>query len=1066
MKSILFLAAFGVALSLGLSRMKTNLRKIIGRISRAFCVFSALAVTAANLQAATITVTNTADSGAGTLRATLASANNGDTINFALPAPATITLTSGQLLVSNSVNILGPGLENLALDGNGAGRVFSINPSNIVTISGLTISNGYATGSYPANLGGGIFNFRSTLTVSNCAIIANSSEGEGGAIENYAVGPFGNATLTIVTSVLRGNQALNNNNGGGIVNVASGGNAILTIKNSVLSDNWAPGGGGGVENEAYNGSIASVSIVGSTVSRNSALGGSAGGVENQADSNGSALLTVSDTTFDGNLAVHGGGAIVNGIGISGIASTGITNSLFTLNSANASGGALFNYGSTNSSVALVNCTLSGNSARDFSGGGVYNASGGASLLVLNSTFSGNSAGNVGGGSLYNFLATARIGSTIFSNGEGVFGVGSSGIISLGYNLCTDNGEGFLTNATDQINTNPKLGPLQDNGGPTFTHAPLPGSPAIDKGTNFSASATDQRGWPRTFDKAAIANAAGGDGTDIGAVESQSYTVVNTNDSGTGSLRQAIADSNAHPGTNTIDFAPSAHGTILLTSGKLLITNNVFIAGPGTTNEAVNGNAANRIFHFMNTIATIAGLTITNGYVPDNGDPGGAGIYNKYSTLTVSNCVLTGNRSDYEGGAIYNDGYRTNGAHLLIIGSMVNGNYAENGAAGVGNSFGSLHISNSSVSSNTVHNGSGGGIGNGGGALFIDHSSLNNNVAYYGGGIANYSGLSNTEATVISSTMIGNTAGSGAAIFNGIVGSVPTRDAIVSITNCVLANNVANGGGAIFNSGFGLSPASITAQIVNCTLSGNSAAQANGFGGAIFTGSSDATFPGNYRIVLLNSTLNGNSASLGGAIYISDSTSPVRLGSTILNQGASGGNIQNSYGNGANIAVTSLGYNLSSDSGSGLLNNATDRVNTDPLLGPLQDNGGPTFTHAPLPGSLAIDKGTNFSGSATDQRGFPRTVNIAGIPNAAAGDSTDIGAVEQDASLRLVNMGAIANQFGFNLVGPFTNVVVVEASTTFTNWTPLATNTLGDAAFRFNDPATATLPKRFYRARVQ
>ena len=75
---------------------------------------------------------------------------------------------------------------------------------------------------------------------------------------------------------------------------------------------------------------------------------------------------------------------------------------------------------------------------------------------------------------------------------------------------------------DQINTDPMLGPLQDNGGPTFTHALLTGSPAIDAGKNFAIGTTDQRGpdFVRAFDDPSIANANGGDGTDIGAFEVQ------------------------------------------------------------------------------------------------------------------------------------------------------------------------------------------------------------------------------------------------------------------------------------------------------------------------------------------------------------------------------------------------------------------------------------------------------------------------------------------------------------------------------------------------------------------
>src|SRR5207253_11493070 len=96
-------------------------------------------------------------------------------------------------------------------------------------------------------------------------------------------------------------------------------------------------------------------------------------------------------------------------------------------------------------------------------------------------------------------------------------------------------------------------------------------------------------------------------------------------------------------------------------------------------------------------------------------------------------------------------------------------------------------------------------------------------------------------------------------------------------------------------------------------------------------------------------------------------------STILKRGESGANILNDSG-----TVTSDGYNLSSDDGSGYLIGPGDQINTDPLLGPLQDNGGPTFTHALLPGSPAIDSGDpKFTPPPFfDQRGagFDRVVN--------------------------------------------------------------------------------------------
>src|SRR6266436_774533 len=108
-------------------------------------------------RAVTFTVTSTADDGSdGTLRNAIAAAAPGDTINFSLATPATITLTDGELLINKDLTILGPGATNLAINGNAASRVFSLGSSNTVTIAGLTITNG------AASKGGGILNDLST----------------------------------------------------------------------------------------------------------------------------------------------------------------------------------------------------------------------------------------------------------------------------------------------------------------------------------------------------------------------------------------------------------------------------------------------------------------------------------------------------------------------------------------------------------------------------------------------------------------------------------------------------------------------------------------------------------------------------------------------------------------------------------------------------------------------------------------------------------------------------------------------------------------------------------------
>jgi len=209
-----------------------------------------------------------------------------------------------------------------------------------------------------------------------------------------------------------------------------------------------------------------------------------------------------------------------------------------------------------------------------------------------------------------------------------------------------------------------------------------------------------------------------------------------------------------------------------------------------------------------------------------------------------------------------------------------------------------------------------------------------------------------------------------------------NDATLTITNCTVSGNTAGHGGGTFNAG--------TLTIVNCTISGNTAAIGNPAAEGAGTYNADAstltitnsTFSGNAAanyggasfnlgaLQIANSTLSGNSSVLfaGGVLNLGT----FQIGNTILNRGDSGVNITN-FG-----TVTSLGYNLSSDDAGGFLTGPSDQINTDPLLGPLQDNGGPTFTHELLPGSPGINAGNpGFTPPPFfDQRGpgFDRVVN--------------------------------------------------------------------------------------------
>jgi hypothetical protein len=264
-----------------------------------------------------------------------------------------------------------------------------------------------------------------------------------------------------------------------------------------------------------------------------------------------------------------------------------------------------------------------------------------------------------------------------------------------------------------------------------------------------------------------------------------------------------------------------------------------------------------------------------------------------------------------------------------------------------------------ISGLTIRNGHddtiGGGIDNEGGAtLTITNSTLSgntagsvNNPSVAGGGIFSSGTLTIVNSTV-SGNAVGGISGRGGGIYNG--GTLTIVNSTVSGNTAIIGAGIDNGGVAT------------TVTITNSTFSGNAA---SAYGGACLNSGT---------LQIANSTLSDNSAFLGGAILLSGPFAPLQIGNTILNRGDSGENIH-SFGF---ATVTSLGYNLSSDDAGGHLTGPGDQINTDPVLGPLQDNGGPTFTHALLPGSPAINAGNpNFTPPPFfDQRGpgFNRVVN--------------------------------------------------------------------------------------------
>ena len=248
----------------------------------------------------------------------------------------------------------------------------------------------------------------------------------------------------------------------------------------------------------------------------------------------------------------------------------------------------------------------------------------------------------------------------------------------------------------------------------------------------------------------------------------------------------------------------------------------------------------------------------------------------------------------------------------------------------------------------------------------------------GGGVGVFAISADLTVTISGLTLTNGLFGSGGCIYNGNVATLTVTNCVLSgctsgsggaiynaygtliVTNSTISGNTANfNGGGIYNDS--LESGNATLTISNSTLSGNTA---NSNGGGIF---SDGSSGGSAALTLHNSTLSDNSAPSGGGIYnygdLGGAT--LDLTDTILKTGVSGANIVNLSG-----IVTSHGYNLSDDNGGGFLTGPGDQINRDPMLGPLQPNGGPTDTHALLPGSPAIDTGDpNFTPPPVyDQRG--------------------------------------------------------------------------------------------------
>jgi uncharacterized repeat protein (TIGR01451 family) len=413
---------------------------------------------------------------AGTYKFTVA---NTDTTTYDLSVTTGVPLT-----------ISGAGAASTIVEANFLDRVFSIASSSSVAISGLTMQDGR-----PGGLG----------NVTSCPSTAAANEADGGGID------FASGTLTLAGDVLTGNMAPGN--GGGLHDASSGQLTITatTVSNNIVCDFSGDSSifGGGISST----STGAVTIDSSTISGN-ANDASAAASANLADGgglseSGGATLTLTNTSVSGNSTVGQGG----GISGDGSGHFNMFADLINGNTASGRGGGFEDF--NDDTDTFVNVTVAGNTASD--GGGIDSGCGTDTIRF--STITGNTATGFGGNLSGGECPGITLDDTIVAGGTANGGLGGAncggptGFTSNGYNLfddTADNGAQCGANGTtDIVKADPKLGPLQNNGGPTETVGLLAGSPAIDAANpdaanstcttetkNATGTAVDQRGFPR------------------------------------------------------------------------------------------------------------------------------------------------------------------------------------------------------------------------------------------------------------------------------------------------------------------------------------------------------------------------------------------------------------------------------------------------------------------------------------------------------------------------------------------------------------------------------------------
>jgi hypothetical protein len=421
-----------------------------------------------------------------------------------------------------------------------------------------------------------------------------------------------------------------------------------------------------------------------------------------------------------------------------------------------------------------------------------------------------------------------------------------------------------------------------------------------------------------------------------------FVVQNCLDHGPGSLRQAVIDDTTG---EPIDLTQLTCSQITLTTGQINVQRELQIEGPGAALLTIDGAGLDRVFNQNSTQALfLYGMTIQNGYA---NSLGGGCVYSAGALALKDTVVRNCRVSDSASTAT------VKGGGVSVHGTLV--------------------VNNSSIVDNEIYSALGKAFGGGAstdGEADVDHSTISGNVV---SGASDRTvavgGLDVGGALVMGYSTVSNNRAFGAPAAPGYIGGVRVLGGAVIAQSTISGNRADGGTGGLWLVG----SASRPNQIIGSTISGNSAGVR--IGGLELLGPTS----------ILNSTIvfNVEAGSSGGGVYIYDGFAGTDIESTIIAGNTSAGGSTHNIGLGHPGGGATGANNLIGASPSVTL--PADTIAGDPKLLPLNDNGGPTKTHALSPGSPAVDAGNTVSGYTVDQRGtgFPRVI----------GSFADIGAFE-------------------------------------------------------------------------